>query len=199
MRAIWRTSLAAARSCVRTRARAATLSFWSDPFDSALAGVPTQLDLAAIRLAAEAALAHLRGARPPPLHANAAAVMALAALRYDALARAFQIAGEARGYYGDARANAGKNDGYVARGLNVTKYLFWEERDTLLGLVPLVQAAWEYESRPGHEAAVLERYRLAADRAMERADRIAAATDGYAGRRTLPSFDEALELPAPSR
>jgi hexosaminidase len=193
-------SLARCRTLLRANPReSGDALFWSDPLDSALAGVPTRLDLGAIRLAAEDALVHLRSARPPPLHANAAAVMALAALRYDALARAFQIAREARGYYDDARANAGKNDGYVYRGLNVTKYLFWEERDTLLGLAPLVRAAWEYESRPGHEASVLERYHLAADRAIERADRIAAATYGYAGRKTLPSFDEALGLPAPSR
>ena len=167
--------------------------FWSDPFDPDLAGVAKQLDLSAIRLAAESVIEHLRLAPPPPLHANAAAVMHLAARRYDLLARRFQIASEARGYYDDARANAdGKHDNLVYRGLFVSKYLFWEERDALLEVAPLVRAAWDYESRPGHAAAVLERYHLAAGRAIERADRIQNATYGYTERKTLPSFDEAL-------
>ncbi|HMD02379.1 MAG TPA: glycoside hydrolase family 20 zincin-like fold domain-containing protein, partial [Candidatus Baltobacteraceae bacterium] len=90
--------------------------FWSDPFDPALAGAGA-LDLRAIRLAAEDVIAHLRVAPDPPLHANAAEVMLLAARRYDALARNFQIASEARGYYADALANAGKNDAFTGRGL----------------------------------------------------------------------------------
>jgi hypothetical protein len=169
--------------------------FWSDPFDPALAGIAKQLDLAAIRLQAEAVIEHLRLAPPPPLHANAAAVMDLAARRYDLLARRLQIASEARAYYDDARANAdGKHDNLVYRGLNVSKYLFWEERDALFELVPLVRAAWDYESRPGHEASVLARYPLAAGRAIERADRIQAATYGYAAGKALPTFDETLRL-----
>jgi len=167
--------------------------FWSDPLDPALAGIERKLDLPAIRLAAEAVIEHLRLAPPPPLHANAAAVMHLAARRYDLLARRFQIASEARGYYDDARANAdGKHDNLVYRGLFVGKYLFWEERDALLELVPLVRAAWDYESRPGHELSVLERYHLAAGRAIDRADRIQSATYGYTERKTLPTFDQLL-------
>jgi len=169
--------------------------FWADPFDPSLAGVATTLDLRALRLAAESAMTHLRLAPPPPLHPNAAAVVALAARRYDALGREYQIAHEARSYYDDARANAGKNDGYVYRGLNVAKYLFWEQRDALLALEPLVRAAWEYEDRPSHEASVLERYRLAAGRAIERADRIQAATyRDYGATKTLPAFDELLGI-----
>jgi len=172
--------------------------FWADPLEPDLASVPDTVDLAALRLAAEGAMAHLRLAPPPPLHANAAAVMALAARRYDALGRAYQIPREARGYYEDARSNAGKHDGYVFRGLNVAKYLFWEERDTLLGLEPLVRAAWEYENRPSHELSVLERYRLAADRAIERADRLSDVVyRDYVATKSLPTFDDALELPAP--
>jgi hypothetical protein len=175
--------------------------FWSDPFEADLDGVARRVDLRALRLAAEDALAHLRTAPPPPLHADAAEVMQLAAWRYDALGRAFQIRGEARDYYDGAREQIGKNEGYVFRGLNVTKYLFWERRDTLLGLLPLVRSTWEYESRPDHEESVLERYRVAADRAIERADRITALTYGYVERKTLPPFDEALGLTpaAPAR
>jgi hypothetical protein len=170
--------------------------FWSDPFEPDLRDVAQRLDLRALRLAAEDALAHLRTAPPPPLHAGAADVMQLAALRYDALGRAFQIAAEARDDYDGARAELGKNESYVFRGLNVTKYLFWERRDTLLGLLPLVRSTWEYESRPAHEQSVLERYHVAADRALERADRIASVTYGYVARKTLPPFDEALGLTA---
>jgi hypothetical protein len=174
--------------------------FWSDPFDPDLANVPDVLDLPALRLSAESAMAHLRLASPPPLHANAAAVMALAARRYDALGRAYQIPREARGYYDDARANAGgKHDNYVFRGLNVAKYLLWEERDTLLALEPQVRAAWDYEDRASHEESVLERYHLAADRAIERADRLSEVVyRDYIKTKTLPTFDDALGLGAPA-
>jgi hypothetical protein len=133
------------------------------------------------------------------LHSNAAAVMALAARRYDVLGRNLQIAGEARGYYDDARANAdGKHDAIVYRGLFVSKYLLWEMRDEFLELEPLVRRAWEYENRPSHELSVLERYHLAAQRAIERADRIDAVTArDYTTRKTLPGFDDALGLTPP--
>jgi hypothetical protein len=170
--------------------------FWSDPFDPNLTGIGKTLDLAAIRLAAERAIEHLRLAPSPPLHANAAAVMHLAARRYDALARNSQIANEARYYYDDARANAdGKHDSYVFRGLFISKYLLWEMRDTMLEIEPLVRSAWEYENRTSHEASVLERYHLAAQRAIERADRINSATySGYVDKKVLPTFDEVLGL-----
>jgi len=169
--------------------------FWSDALAPDLAGAGATVDFAALRLAAEDAMAHLRLASPPPLHAAAARVMDLAARRYDALGRAFQIAREARGSYDAARADAAKGDGYAYRELLVTKYLFWEERDALLGLEPLVRAAWEYENQPGHEAAVLERYRVAADRAIERADRLSDVVyRDYQVTKTLPPFDEALGI-----
>jgi hexosaminidase len=174
--------------------------FWADPLDRDLASVPDTLDLAALRTTAEGAMTHLRLAPPPPLHRNAAAVMAFAARRYDALGRSFQIAREARGYYDDARANAdGKHDAYVFRGLNVAKYLFWEERDALLALEPQMRAAWEYEDRSSHEESVLERYHLAAGRAIERADRLSAVVyRDYIATKSLPTFDEALGLPVPA-
>ncbi len=170
--------------------------FWDDPLSPDLASVAQTLDLSALRLAAEDAIAHLRLAPPPPLHANAAAVMFLAARRYDALGREYQIAQEARESYDGARRNAVSHAGSVYRGLYVAKYLFWEQRDTMLALEPLMRAAWEYENRSSHEASVLERYRVAADRAIERADRISdAAYRDYAEKKTLPSFDAALGLP----
>lgn len=166
--------------------------FWTDPFvTQAPARGGASLDLASLRLAAESAIAHLRLAPAPPLHAQAVRVMELAALRYDLLARNYQIAREARDAYADARANLGAGD-RVERDLNVTKYLFWELRDRYLELVPLVRAAWEYENRASHELSVLERYHVAADRAIERADRIAAVAERYASTKELPDFDEAI-------
>jgi len=169
--------------------------FWADPFDPVIAArVNGEANLSAIRLAAESVIVHLLTVRPPPLHANAAAVMQLAARRYDLLARNFQIATEARGYYADAVANAdGKHDDIVYRDLFVTKYLFWEQRDSILELEPLMRSAWEYEDRPSHELSVLERYHLVAQEAIERADRIDyVAHERYALEHTLPPFDQAL-------
>jgi hypothetical protein len=154
------------------------------------------VDLAALRLAAERVIAHARVVPPPPLHANAAAVMQLAARRYDLLGRNFQIASEARSYYDDARTNAdGKHDDLVYRALNVAKYSFWEQRDALLELEPLVKHAWEYENRSSHESSVLERYHLAAQRAIVRADRIDAVTyRDYTLHKMLPAFEDALGI-----
>jgi hypothetical protein len=127
------------------------------------------------------------------LHANAAAVLDFAARRYDALGRAFQIADEARAYYDDARANVGMHPNYVERGLNVAKYLFWELRDQTLALEALARRTWEYESRPGHEASVLERYHVAAQRAIVRADALnRAAIEVYGKTHALPPFDDVV-------
>jgi hexosaminidase len=193
--------LARARTLLRASPREyGNYLFWSDPFDPALVAIGTQLDLAALRLAAEDAFAHLRSVPPPPLHPNAAAVMELAARRYDTLGRDLQIAAEARSYYEDARANvAGKADALLYRSLNLTKYLFWEQRDMMLGLDPAVRAAWAYESRPGRGASVFERYHLAAQTAIVRADRVNAATYQYVNNKTLPSFDEILGAGGPAR
>jgi hypothetical protein len=173
--------------------------FWGDAFEKGSSGGRqlTADDISQIREDAERAMDHL-GSTRPPLHANALAVMFLALRRVDAWARNLQIATEARAYYDDARANAdGKHEDIVERDLNVTKYLFWEERDMILELEPLVRHAWEYENRPSHELSVLERYHLAAQRAIERADRIDAVSQEYAARKTLPTFDEALGLGKP--
>jgi len=171
--------------------------FWDDPFLPELANVPSVMDLPALRLSAENAIAHLRLAAPPPLHANAASVMFLAARRYDALGREYQIPQEAREYYNAAAANAKAHAGSVYRGLYLARYLLWEQRDTMMSLEPLVRAAWEYENRPSHEASVLERYRVAADRAITRADRLGDVTFGdYAQKKTLPSFNAALGIGA---
>jgi len=137
---------------------------------------------------------HLAAAHPP-LHAAAADVMRLAALRYDTLGRRFQIAAEARDYYAGARAQVGTADeSAVERGLNVAKYLCWELRDEMTALAPLYARAWRYESTPPGLERVLVRYRLAAERAVIDADRLnAAAREDYVRQHTLPSFDDLLD------
>ena len=173
--------------------------FWSDPFDPRIqARIAKSVDLAAVRLEVEPVIEHLLTAPAPPMHANAALVMKLAARRYDALARFFQIGAESRYYYDDARAHAdGKHESLVYRGLFISKYLLWEMRDDLLAIEPMYRAAWLYESRLGHLPSVLERYHLAAQRAIARADAIDAATrEGYLRFHKLPTFDDVLGLHA---
>ena len=167
--------------------------FWSDPFDPRIQARMQTLDLAGIRLRAERILAHLARVHPP-LNAHAAAVMRLAALRYDVLARRYQIGKEARNYYDDARAHLASHDaGIVERSLNVAKYLCWELRDEITALEPRYSAAWNYESRPAGLARVLVRYHAAAERAVAQADRLyAAAREDYLRAGTLPTFDDAL-------
>ncbi len=168
-------------------------SFWSDPFDPRIQARMQTLDLAGMRLRAERILTHLMGAHPP-LNAHAAAVMRLAALRYDTLARRYQIGKEARDYYDDARAHApAHDDGIVYRSLNVAKYLCWELRDEMTALAPLYASAWNYESRPAGRDRVMVRYTAAAEKAVAQADRLyAAAREDYLRGGTLPSFDDAL-------
>jgi hypothetical protein len=167
--------------------------FWSDPFDPRIQARMQKLDLAGMRVRAERILDHLARVRPA-LDAPAAAVMRLAALRYDTLARRYQIGKEARDYYDDARAHvAAHDDGIVYRGLNVAKYLCWEMRDEMTALAPIVTAAWNYESRPAGRDRVLVRYTAAAERAVAQADRLyAAAREDYLRGGTLPTFDDAL-------
>ena len=63
----------------------------------------------------------------------------------------------------------------------------------MLALEPQVRAAWEYENRSSHEESVLERYHLAARRAIERADRLSAVVyRDYIAKKTLPTFEEAI-------
>jgi len=186
--------LGAARALLAKAAadRPSDALFWSDPFAADSQRIARALDLAALRLTVEPAIVHLRTAEPP-LQRHAAAAMLLAAWQYDALARQWQIGAEARAYYDEARATAGgRSDGVVYRDLNVTKYLFWEQRDTLLTLKALVHEAWVYESRQGRDAAVLARYDGAVRRALARADAVDAAESGYAETHTLPPFDQVL-------
>ncbi|PZR58348.1 MAG: hypothetical protein DLM50_04350 [Candidatus Meridianibacter frigidus] len=165
--------------------------FWSDALDPRLQRRLAAVDFAAVRRDAESILVH---AVRPPMHVNAFAVMQLAARRLDYLGRAYQIGSEARWYYDDARAHAdGKHDGLVFRGLFVTKYLFWEMRDNLEELASQYAAAWDYENRRSHRASVLERYHLAAQQAIVRADKINAMTyEEYVHRHRFPTFDEVL-------
>jgi hypothetical protein len=167
--------------------------FWADPFDPRIAARVEKLDLAGIRLRAERILERTARVRAP-LNEHAVAVMRLAALRYDVLARRFQIGQEARAYYDDALAHAATHDdGIVYRSLNVAKYLCWELRDEMTDLAPLYAAAWNYESRPAGRDRVLVRYEAAAERAVAQADRLyAAAREDYLRGGTLPSFDDAL-------
>lgn len=170
--------------------------FWRDAFaPDFLTGELAGVHFSALRLAAERAIEHLRTAASAPMHANAAKVMHLAARRYDVLGRDAQIAEETREYYNDARALAdGKHDDIVYHGLFTAKYLLWEQRDMFLELAPLVRSAWEYEDRPSHELSVLERYHMAAQRAIERADAIDRATyEGYKDGNKLPPFDQVFQ------
>jgi hypothetical protein len=127
----------------------------------------------------------------PPLHANAAAVMLLAAQRYDALARRYQIAPEVRDYYADASAHPAD----AIRDLYWCKYWFWEQRDTDERLAIEYATAWRYENREDHLASNLERYHLDAQLAIRRADAIDRVTyEDYVPNKTLPPLDTALGI-----
>ena len=172
--------------------------FWSDPLDGRIAARLSKETLSAVRLETEGVLRHLIAVRPP-LHANAARVMALAARRLNYLARDFQIGAEARYYYDDAMAHkSDPRQGLVYRGLFIAKYNFWEMRDNMEEVAPLYAAAWTYESRPGHLASNLERYHRAAQQAIGRADKINAMTyEDYVRNKQFPTFDQTLGLAHP--
>ncbi|MGH8163337.1 MAG: glycoside hydrolase family 20 zincin-like fold domain-containing protein, partial [Rhodanobacteraceae bacterium] len=141
--------------------------FWSDAFDPRIAARMAKVDLRTVRLESEAVEKHLLQ-NAPPLHAQAARVMYLAARRYDLLGRKFQAASEVRNYYADAKQQVGQPGSRTIRDLFWCKYWFWELRDDYEALAPPYRQAWRYESRPGHLASNLERYHLAAQRAIER-------------------------------
>ncbi|GAC1394109.1 MAG: hypothetical protein NVSMB31_14180 [Vulcanimicrobiaceae bacterium] len=172
--------------------------FWSDPLDGRIARRMRNADLVQIRNETEGVLQHLSHA-PPPLHKNAARVMALAARRLNYLVRDYQIGTEARFYYDDAMSHAhDTGKGLVFRGLFISKYLFWEMRDNMEELAPLYAAAWAYESRAGHLPSVLERYHLAAQQAITRADKINAMTyEDYVHNQQFPTFDQTLGVAHP--
>jgi hexosaminidase len=165
--------------------------FWSDPFGAGGAPSFPADTLRAVRLAVESVEQDRYFARPP-LHANAAFVMFLAARRYDTLARKFQIAAEVQAMYADALAHAGTDRETTLRDLYWCRYWMWELRDSYEDLAPLYAQAWRYESRDGHLASNLERYHLAAQRAIERADAFYRATQSYVTSKSLPSLEKVL-------
>jgi hypothetical protein len=166
--------------------------FWSDAFDPPTAARLAGVDLSNVRLSAERVEEHLYGAHPP-LHANAAFVMFLAARRFDVLARNAQIASEVRDMYADAIAHESDAGGPSLRDLYWCRYWMWEQRDAFEELAPLYARAWNYESRDGHLASNLERYHLAAQRAIERADAFYKATyDDWVPNKTLPPLDDVI-------
>jgi hypothetical protein len=170
--------------------------FWADPFDAAAAAQLRNVDLRAVRLTAESVEESTIFKRPP-LHANAAFLMFLAARRYDVLARNFQIVGEVRAMYADAVAHERGDDQTALRDLYWCRYWMWEMRDAYEGLAPLYERAWRYENRDGHLASNLERYHIVAQRAIARADALYRATLEYERSKTLPPLDTLLKA-APS-
>ncbi|HEY9179731.1 MAG TPA: glycoside hydrolase family 20 zincin-like fold domain-containing protein [Candidatus Baltobacteraceae bacterium] len=162
---------------------------WADPFDSHFAQHMAPVDVSRVRLEAEAVQEHLI-ANAPPLHANAARVMFLAARKYDFIGRKFQAAKEIADDYTQAQAHAHQKGGPAGRDLTWSKYWFWELRDGYEELEPLYAAAWRYEDRESHLGSNLERYHLAAQRNIERADALTNVTlDYYAGKALPPLTD----------
>jgi hexosaminidase len=166
---------------------------WVDPFDPRAAAHMQKVDIRALRLEAEDAEQHLLQ-HTPPLHANAAGVMFLAARKYDFIGRKFQAAQEIRDYYAEAQARAGQPHSPTGRDLLWCKYWFWELRDRYEELEPLYAAAWRYENRESHLASNLERYHLAAQRNIDRADRFYDETLDYYAGKPLPPFNVILSL-----
>ena len=163
---------------------------WADPFAPAAAAAMANVDLRQFRLDAEHVATDMIAAQPP-LHVNAAAVMFLAAQRYAALGRRYQIAREVRDYYADA----GVHPEDAVRDLYWCKYWFWEQRDTDERLAIVYANAWRYEDREDHLASNLERYHLDAQRAIERADAIDRVTyQDYVPKKTLPPLDTVLGI-----
>ncbi|MBV8724305.1 MAG: beta-N-acetylhexosaminidase [Candidatus Eremiobacteraeota bacterium] len=161
--------------------------FWQPPLKDDSVPQFSSADLRAVRLEAEAVQGDRYFVRPP-LHANAAAVMFLAARRYDLLARKFQIAQEVRAMYADAAAHAATDSETTQRDLRWCRYWMWELRDAYEELAPLYAAAWNYESRAGHLESNLERYHLAAQRAIALSDAFYRAAQQYDRTKTLPAF-----------
>ncbi|MBV8197154.1 MAG: hypothetical protein JO263_03385, partial [Candidatus Eremiobacteraeota bacterium] len=74
----------------------------------------------------------------------------------------------------------------TSRDLRWCRYWMWELRDAYEELAPLYATAWKYESRAGHLASNLERYHLAAQRAIELSDAFYRAAQQYDRTKTLP-------------
>ena len=167
--------------------------FWVDPFDAVADAHMSALDLRSLRLAAEGVQQHLLQ-HAPPLHANAAFVMFLAARKYDFIARKFQAAHEIRTMWAEAQARAGQRPSPTARDLLWSKYWLWELRDGYEELAPLYAQAWRYENRESHLQSNLERYHLAAQNAIAGADRLySASLDYYQKKTPLPDLDALLK------
>jgi hypothetical protein len=167
--------------------------FWVNPFDPLAYAHMSALDLRALRLAAEGVQQHLLQ-HAPPLHENAAFVMFLAARKYDFIARKFQAANEIRTMWAEAQAHAGQRPSPTARDLTWSKYWLWELRDGYEELAPLYAQAWRYENRESHLQSNLERYHLAAQRAIDDADRLYAASLNYYEKKiALPDLDALLK------
>ncbi len=154
---------------------------WADPFDALFTAHLKGVDVPAQRLKAESAEQHLLLAHPP-LHANAAAVMLLAAREYDLIGSKYQAAQEIRNvYYGPTE-----------RGITWSKYWFWDMRDAYEELAPLYARAWAYEDRPSHLQSNLERYHSAAAVNIVRADRVNNADLTWNATKVLPPLDQIL-------
>ena len=163
---------------------------WADPLDASIDARMATTDLRAVRLESEAVERHLLASHPP-LHANAAAVMFLAARKYDLIGRKFQAGQEIRDYYADAVAHAGQKASPTIRDLFWDKYWFWELRDDYEELAPLYARAWHYEDRDSHLQSNLERYHLMSQQMIVDADTIDRAIyENYVPDKTLPPFDQ---------
>ncbi len=165
--------------------------FWADPFEAGARSQVAKADLRLARMNAETVEQDLYFKRPP-LHANAAFVMFLAARRYDVLSRKFQIASEVRTMYDNARAHAASDRVQAERELLWCRYWMWELRDAYEDLAPLYARAWLHESRAGHLPSNLERYHLAAQKAIERSDAFYRVAEEYLQTGSLPPFDQVV-------
>lgn len=165
---------------------------WADPFDPRAWAHMRKVDVRQVRLEAEAVQEHLLGSTPP-LHANAARVMFLAARKYDFIGRKFQAAGEIANMYAEAAAHAHQKGSPSGRDLYWAKYWFWELRDGYEEIEPLYAAAWRYENRESHLASNLERYHLNAQRDIARADAVYAATLDYYSGKALPALNDIIK------
>ncbi len=85
------------------------------------------------------------------------------------------------------------------RDLMWCKYWMWELRDAYEDLAPLYAQAWRYESRDGHLASNLERYHLAAQRAIERADAIYRVTERTSKPKRSPRSPASCRRETPRR
>ncbi len=103
--------------------------------------------------------------------------------------------------YADALAHAATDPDATERDLLWCKYWMWELRDAYEELAPLYARAWRYESRDGHLASNLERYHLAAQKAIDRPTRFyrATASSTSAPRRSRRSIVDAMCHPTESK